>query len=200
MFDAAVTRMEKKMGLNRRDFEDLLKRLEVSLRQVDGYADPGASAHTRGIVHTLLDLHGYALERLFKLVEATGAAGKAALEACRRDDTVSGLLLLHGLHPMDYEARVRQALDDVRPVLYERGSSVDLMHADAGVVRLRLNGSFNSCPSSVNMQQSIEEAIFADAPETTRIEVEYNQSPVANEPASPQPIGPKRAGLPVLMS
>ena len=35
-----------------------------------------------------------------------GEAGAAVLDACARDDVVGGLLLLHGLHPLDLEARV----------------------------------------------------------------------------------------------
>ena len=44
---------------------------------------------------------------------------------------------------------------------------------DLGVVRLRLAGSCDGCPSSsVTMRQTIEEAIFGRAPEVTAVEVE----------------------------
>ena len=74
---------------------------------------------------------------------------------------MGGLLLLHGLHPLDLEARVRQALDKVRPYLRSHGGNVELLGVDEGVVRLRLEGSCHGCPSSAaTMRQTIEEAIL----------------------------------------
>jgi Fe-S cluster biogenesis protein NfuA len=86
---------------------------------------------------------------------------------------VGGLFLLHGLHPLGVEDRVRQALEGVRPYLRSHGGNVELLGVSDGVVRLRLNGSCHSCPSSaVTMQQTIEEAIYGKAPEVTAVEVE----------------------------
>ena len=104
---------------------------------------------------------------------AAGEAGAAILDACARDDVVGGLLLLHGLHPLDLEARVRQALEQVRPYLRSHGGNVELLGVGDGVVRLRLEGSCHGCPSSaVTMKQTIEEAILAKAPDVTAVEVE----------------------------
>jgi Fe-S cluster biogenesis protein NfuA len=99
--------------------------------------------------------------------------GRALLDACARDEVVGGLLLLHGLHPLDVETRVRQALEQVRPYLRSHGGNVELLGVDGGVVRLRLEGSCHSCPSSsATMQQTVEEAIYGKAPEVTAVEVE----------------------------
>jgi Fe-S cluster biogenesis protein NfuA len=86
---------------------------------------------------------------------------------------VAGLLLLHGLHPMDTEARVARALEQVRPALRSHGGNVELIDVREGVVRLRLEGSCHGCPSSAaTMKTTIEEAILADAPEVASIEVQ----------------------------
>src|SRR5205085_6265147 len=131
------------------------------LREAERLADPAARARLQEVVQAVLDLHGAGLERLLGHLAEAGEAGRAALDACARDDVVGGLLLLHGLHPLDLEARVRQALDAVRPALRAHGGNVALLGVRAGLVRLRLQGSCDGCPSSaVTMKQTIEEAIY----------------------------------------
>ena len=64
------------------------------------------------------------------------------------DELVAHLLLLHGLHPVPVRERVRGALDEVRPYLVAHGGGVELLGVADGVVRLRLEGACNGCPSS----------------------------------------------------
>jgi Fe-S cluster biogenesis protein NfuA len=156
-----------------REFQGRLQRLDALLQGVDRLADPGARAHVRETVQAILDLHGAGLERVMSHLDAAGEAGTSARDACVRDEVVGGLLLLHGLHPLDLEARVLQALDQVRPYLRSHGGDVELLGVTDGVVRLRLRGSCQGCPSSaVTMKQNIEEAILARAPDAIALKVE----------------------------
>jgi Fe-S cluster biogenesis protein NfuA len=180
--------------LDAREFQAELQRLDGLLRGVERFTDPEAQTHTRAIVRAVLELHGAALGRLLDHLEDAGAAGRAVLDACARDEVVSGLLLLHGLHPLDVAERVRQALEQVRPYLRSHGGNVELLGVRDGVVRLRLQGSCHSCPSSaVTMKQTIEEAIIARAPDVTAVEVE-GLTESAPAPAD----GGLRVALPVL--
>ncbi|MEJ7691148.1 MAG: NifU family protein [Nocardioidaceae bacterium] len=81
---------------------------------------------------------------------------------------------MHDLHPYDVTLRVEQALEGVRPYLGSHGGDVELLEVtDTGVVRLRLLGSCDGCPSSsVTLKLAVEGAIEAAAPEITTIEVE----------------------------
>src|ERR687887_1661189 len=98
-------------------------------------------------VAAIVELYGEALARL--------VAGAEPAE----DELVSHLLLLHGLHPLDVESRVEQALDEVRPYLHSHGGDVELLRIEDGVARLRLEGTCNGCPSSsATMRLAIEEA------------------------------------------
>jgi Fe-S cluster biogenesis protein NfuA len=125
------------------------------------------------MVQAVLDLHGTGLGLMIDHLQEAGTAGQSVLDTWAADGVVGGLLLLHGLHPLDCEARVRQALDGVRPYLRSHGGNVELLGLDDGVVRLRLQGSCHSCPSSsVTMRQTIEEAIYGKAPEVSAVEVE----------------------------
>jgi Fe-S cluster biogenesis protein NfuA len=159
--------------LDARDFQAGLQRLDGLLREVDRFPDPAVQEHARNVVRAVLDLHAAGLGRLLDHLEDAGEAGRAVLDACAADEVVAGLLLLHGLHPLGVEERVRQALEGVRPYLRSHGGNVELLSISEGVVRLRLEGSCHSCPSSaLTMRQTIEEAIVVRAPDVTAIEVE----------------------------
>jgi Fe-S cluster biogenesis protein NfuA len=156
-----------------RDFQARLERLDAVLREVEQSADPACRSRIQEVVQVVLEMHGAGLSRLLERVADGGEAGQAILDACARDDLVRGLLLLHGLHPLDMEARVREALEGVRPYLRSHDGNVELLGVSDGVVRLRLEGSCHSCPSSaVTMQQTIEQAILAKAPDVMAVEVE----------------------------
>jgi Fe-S cluster biogenesis protein NfuA len=180
--------------LDAREFQTRLQRLDGLLREVERFPDPAAQSHTRAIVRAVLDLHGAGLGRLLEHLAEAGPAGQAVLDACVRDEVVGGLLLLHGLHPLDVKARVRQALDEVRPYLRSHGGNVELLGIDNSVVRLRLHGSCHGCPSSaVTMEQTIQEAILGKAPEVAVVEVEG-----LADLAPPTTDGAARLALPVL--
>jgi Fe-S cluster biogenesis protein NfuA len=159
--------------LTANEFQGRLQRLDALLQEAEHVADPAARERFREIVQAILDLHGAGLERLLEHVAEAGEPSREILDTCAHDEVVSGMLLLHGLHPLGVEERVRQALDAVRPALRSHGGNVELLEVRDGVVRLRLEGSCHHCPSSaVTMQQTVEEAIYGKAPEVTAVEVE----------------------------
>jgi Fe-S cluster biogenesis protein NfuA len=112
-------------------------------------------------VQALVELYGEALSRFVAGADPT------------EDELLSHLLLVHDLHPVDAETRVRQALDEVRPYLGSHGGDVELLGVEDGVARVRLGGTCDGCPSSaVTLRNAIEEAIMRAAPELERIEAE----------------------------
>jgi Fe-S cluster biogenesis protein NfuA len=148
-------------------FQSRLHRLETLLQDVEHWTDQAAQAQLREIIQSVLDLHRAGLERMLELMDA------AAIDACAADGVIAGMLLLHDLHPLELEARVRQALDEVRPALRSHGGDVELLEVREGVVRLRLQGNCHGCPSSAaTMRQSVEEAILGKAPDVVKVEVE----------------------------
>jgi Fe-S cluster biogenesis protein NfuA len=159
-------------SLDVQEFQARLQRLDALLHEVERRADPTAQAHTRELVQLVLELHAAGLEQLLDRVAASREA-ETVLDACARDDVIAGMLLLHGLHPLALDERVRLALDEVRPRLRGHGGDVELLDVKDGVVRLRLEGNCHGCPSSaVTMRQTVEEAIIAKAPDVLAVEVE----------------------------
>ncbi|TML88708.1 MAG: NifU family protein [Actinobacteria bacterium] len=139
-----------------------VERVEQLLESIED--DPRAVEAVQAVV----DLYGEALARLL--------AGADPVE----DELVSHLLLVHDLHPVDVETRIRQALDGVRPYLGSHGGDVELLGVEDGVARVRLGGTCDGCPSSaVTLQNAIEAAILKAAPDVERIEAEGVAEPTA---------------------
>ena len=158
-------------------------RIETLLEEIETLADPNARSKAAELVGVLLDLYGEGLTRMMEVV-AEGEERERTFEALAGDELVSHLLLLHGLHPLDVEARVIGALEEVRPYLQSHGGNVELLGVEGGVARLRLQGSCDGCPSSaMTLKLAIEEAIEKAAPDLEGIEAEG----VTEAPPKPAP-------------
>ena len=95
-----------------------MARIEALLDELERLTPPAASA-ARELVTLLLELHGAALVRM------TGRAGEELRASWADDPLVAGVLLLHGLHPVDLETRVRQALQT-------HGGDVEFLGVEGG--------------------------------------------------------------------
>lgn len=145
-----------------------------SLLDALGSGGPVARDRAEELVRQVTELYGAGLERILQVLDSQGVLGPGTVSALTSDPLVSGLLLIHGLHPVDLPGRVAGALDSVRPYLGSHGGDVELLGiSEEGVVRLRLLGSCQGCPSSsVTLKLAVEDAIETAAPEVTGIEVE----------------------------
>jgi hypothetical protein len=150
--------------LDAKEFQTELRRLDTLLRESARIADPAAQAHVRALVQAVLGLHTAGLERILAHLD------ERTLNACVQDEIVGGLLLLHGLHPLELKERVGEALAQVRSTLQLNGSAVELIEVDDGVVRLRVEGG--SIASAAAIRQAIEEAMNGKAPDAAAVEIE----------------------------
>jgi Fe-S cluster biogenesis protein NfuA/nitrite reductase/ring-hydroxylating ferredoxin subunit len=134
-------------------------------------------------VQALVEMYGEGLARIIERVDAS---------AFLDDDLVTHLLLLHDLHPVPLEERVRAALEEVRPYMESHKGGVELVSIEDGVVRLRLRGSCSGCPSStMTLKLAIEDAIHKAAPDVDEIVAEG-----VVEPAPPPLLQIQVAGQP----
>ena len=69
-------------------------------------------------------------DQIVAALQAGGEAGRATLDQLTGDPLVEGLLLLHGLHPLDVDARIQRALDRVRPYLGSHAGGVRYLGGD----------------------------------------------------------------------
>jgi Fe-S cluster biogenesis protein NfuA len=150
-----------------------MERVESLVRELERSPDTAAKERAQEIIATVVELHGAALERMLEGLAHAGAPGRALIDSLAEDELVSSVLLLHGIHPLALETRVRQALENVRPLLRSHGGNVELLGISGGLVRLRMLGSCDGCPSSeLTLKSAIEQAIFERAPDVTGIELD----------------------------
>jgi Fe-S cluster biogenesis protein NfuA len=153
-----------------------IARVEGLLEQLEALSDPAARATATEIVQALLDLYGEGLGRIVDVVAAHDDGTMA--EQLGADELASHLLLLHGLHPVPVEDRVRGALASVLPYLQSHGGSVELLGVEDAIVHLRLEGSCSGCPSSaMTLKLAIEDAIFKAAPDVEEVRADGVAAP-----------------------
>jgi len=176
--------------LEERELQKRLARVDALVGELQQLPDLASRSLVEELLSTVLDLHGEALARM---LDALGPRGEPAtatlLQKMDQDELIRGVLLLHGLHPIDLRTRVESALESVRPYMQSHGGGVELLDIAGGTVRIRLQGHCQGCPSSmVTLKLAVEKAIYEAAPDIAGIEVD---DPVATAPAGP----PDIAGL-----
>ncbi len=160
------------------------KRIQELVDRIEAVADPESRALMQECLQSLLALYGDGLARILQLTKNAGAEGTKVRDALVHDKLVRGLLLIHGLHPVSLEARLRGALDKIRPYLQSHGGNVELIELRDDVARLRLQGTCKSCPSSsMTLELAVRQVIEEACPDLVGFEVEgVNPQPEAPAP------------------
>ena len=109
----------------------LAEDVQALSERLDEIADPAARECAEELAAAIVALYGDALERIIAM------GGSDLLERLAADEDLSGLLLAHGLHPLDLESRVAQVLEKLRPELRAHGAQVELLSVYDAVLRSR---------------------------------------------------------------
>jgi hypothetical protein len=134
-----------------------IRQIETLIRQFEESADPEIRERVRELVEAILEFHGAGIEKMIEIVRESGNGADTTVNAFARDECVAGLLLLYGLHPEDFESRVRRAIDAV--------PHLELAGTAGGVVRVRTSSPDVS-------RETVEELVYAVAPEATAVQLE----------------------------
>ena len=127
-------------------------RVEALLAELRARSGPEAAGVAEELVTCLVRLYGAGLETIMRTI-----GDEQRLQALLiADPLVESLLLVHDLHPLDADARIKRALGRL-------GTGAEFLGIDsAGVVHVRLG---HGCGSTTEV---VEQAITDAAPETTR--------------------------------
>ncbi|GIH04864.1 thioredoxin [Rhizocola hellebori] len=169
------------------DIRETGRRVEQLLDSLASTAEPQLRMHAEELVGLLVELYGEGLNRIVSIVGEQSPAEAARITGLMiSDELVSGLLVLHGLHPLDLRTRVQAVLDRVVPSLAQPAPKVELLAvSDAGAVRLRWTAAASGCGSGgcgsggSGDRQRLEEAILDAVADVTAVEVEQIESPKA---------------------
>jgi Fe-S cluster biogenesis protein NfuA len=161
-----------------KDFKLKVQRIGELVGELENITDPEARASAKALVQLLLDLHGAGLERVMEIVAKNDESGQPTIDDLGRDPLVSSLLVLYGLHPLDVESRVAQAVERVRPQVRKGGGELDLLGIEAGVVRLQLQVTGHGCGSTgKTLKKLVEDALYEAAPDMNRLIIEGLEEP-----------------------
>jgi len=69
------------------------------------------------------------------------------------------------------EEKVKEAINEIRPMLQADGGDVELVGIDGSIVKVRLKGSCAGCPmSQMTLQMGIERLLKEKIPEVSGVE------------------------------
>ncbi len=156
-----------------RNFHEDMQRIGGLVQEIEAIADPAVRAATKGLMESLMDLHGAALEKALEIIFEAGEPGREIIDRLGRDSLVSSVLVLYGLHPEDIETRVIKAVDRIRPQLRKQGCEVEFLSARDGAIRLRVETGSHTCGSTAKtIQATLEGAMYDAAPDLASVVVE----------------------------
>jgi Fe-S cluster biogenesis protein NfuA/nitrite reductase/ring-hydroxylating ferredoxin subunit len=147
--------------------------VESLLSVIEAFPDPRVRETALDLLEAVMGLHRAGLSRILEVVTA-GPEGHEVLRRLREDPFIAALLTSHALLESgpDFEARVRAALDEVRPYMHGHGGDVELVEAREGRVWVRLVGACHGCGFSENtLRLGIEQVLRSKVPEVDQIVV-----------------------------
>ena len=151
------------------DFPERVARIGTLTRTLEKTADPAVRASVKELLQCMMELHGAALNGMLEVVNESGPEGEGIIDFLGRDPLIGSVLILHGLHPVDTAGRVAQAMEQLAPTFRKHDVEVELTRVEGSVVHLRI-GTVPSASSGRVLKSSIEEQIYALAPDVTRVE------------------------------
>jgi Fe-S cluster biogenesis protein NfuA/nitrite reductase/ring-hydroxylating ferredoxin subunit len=188
------------------DPAQLVQRIQDLQERLQDAGDSATREVADQLVSAVVQMYGAGLERIVELLAGSGEAGREIASSLSEDELVATLLLIHDLHPVPLEDRVRMALDSVRPYMESHGGNVELLSVQDGVATIHLRGSCSDCAASaVTLELAIKQALEEAAPDLEGLEVLGVAAQTTGGPGLPMVTGnmpPAVAGmeLPVVMA
>jgi hypothetical protein len=150
------------------DFQRRLESIESVIRQIEATGDPNVRTAARELVQLVMELHGAGLERILEILRSAGDPGQSVIGSLGRDEMVSSLLVLYGLHPLGIEERLHQAIEKANRQMRSREGKVELVGIEDGVVRLNLKANGHG-PA---LKEVVEAAIWQAAPDIASLVID----------------------------
>ncbi|MEP6616307.1 MAG: NifU family protein [Ginsengibacter sp.] len=153
--------------------------IQELIEEIDSLPDNNTRELMQECIQEMLSFYGQGLERILKVISnGSNSAAKEIYNNLIEDSFLSGLLLIHDLHPLDLKTRLHLALEKVKPYMDSHGGSVEIVSLENGVAKLKLSGSCKGCPSSSStLELGIKQAIEEHCPDLVSLEVEGITAP-----------------------
>jgi Fe-S cluster biogenesis protein NfuA len=164
-----------------KDFQVKVQRIGELVAELENISDAESRASAKALVQLLLDLHAVGLERALEVIAKNDDSGQRIIDDLGRDPLVGSLLVLYGLHPLDLEGRIAQAVEKVQPRVRKGGGELELLTIDGGTVRLQVQITGHACGSTgKTLKSMIEDALYEAAPDMGRLVIEGLEEPAGS--------------------
>ena len=151
-------------------FQGRIERIEGLIHRMEAIPNAGQRNEMRELLQAVLELNGAALERMLGIISEAGDSELKIADALTQDALVASVLLLHGLHPQDFETRVRLAIEKNESVLRGYGARVVLLGTPGKEIRMEVRGVDNA-PTAKAVRGVLEEAIYEAAPDAAAMTI-----------------------------
>jgi Fe-S cluster biogenesis protein NfuA len=169
------------------------ERIAELAEELLSHPDPAVRERVGELLDWIDAFHRDGLGNLVEMIRAW--RGEIFLESVDRDEITGTLLAVYGLGEgsdlrAQAEEAVAAALEEVRPYAESHGGSIEVESITDGVVRVRMLGSCDGCPSSsATLTYGVEEALRKHWEDFRRLEV-VDDDPAAPAEPTPAPQGP----------
>lgn len=168
--------------LDETEVQQIVQQAESLLDKVERLEDEQARLIAVNAVQALMALYGEALGRIVNHV----GEDEALLKALASDELVSHLLLVHDLHPVPLEERVRRALHGLEGYLQSQEATAELVDLREGVATVRLDAGSGG---GRQVHETVQRVVLRAAPELVGAKIHDASSPTAlQKPAAFVPL------------
>lgn len=167
----------KKVAVPHDEIADLNRqslRIQELIEELNTSPDPKFRGMMQECVQEILGFYGTGLKKILDFIsKGNSSASKDIYNNLIEDSFVSGLLLIHDLHPLDLNTRLHLALEKVKPYMDSHGGNVEIVSLENGIAKLKLSGHCKGCPSSAStLELGIKKEIEEHCPDLLGLEVE----------------------------
>jgi Fe-S cluster biogenesis protein NfuA len=164
-----------------KEFQLKVQRIGELVGKLENISEPEVRVGAKALVQLLLDLHAVGLERVLEVVAKNGDIGQRIIDDLGRDPLVSSLLVLYGIHPLDLDSRIEQAVEKVGPQVRGSGGELELLSNQEGVVKLRIQITGHACGSTgKTLKKIVEDALYEAAPDMSSLQIEGLDEPTGS--------------------
>jgi hypothetical protein len=158
---------------NATEFQQRVQQLGKLIAELEQMPDSPLKVATGELVHLLMDVHGTGIERMMEIVFDSQDTGPQTIDKLGRDPIVRSLLLLYSLHPDDLQTRVQASVEVLRPRLRKLNYDIELLSAEEGAVRLRVESTGHACGSATaNVRSMVEEGVYEYVPDAASLSIQ----------------------------
>lgn len=157
--------------------------IERLLEHLGGLVTAPVLHRIERVLRCIIELYAAGLARSLHAARAAGASEPRLCDLVCDDELLASLLVLHGLHPLGTEERVRRALATVRAELEIAEEALELVGIEDGVVKLRAKASIGGGAMAQRVAEgAIRRVIEAAAPEVTSTRIDGLEPPASRDP------------------